>query len=160
MLVSASGFALPLLGCQHKKLDKDLTVAMGGEKNELVFIKDRLRIAAGSTVTWILQSTGHTATAFHPDTNNRVPLRIPEGAEPFDSPLIFERGETYEWTFEQEGVYNYYCRPHEGSGMVGIVVVGNPIDGPGLVDPQPEISLASQNKLKELVSWAKGLPNI
>ena len=158
--LSAFGLALPLLGCQHEKFDKGLAVALGGPKGELAFIPDRLRIKPRDTVTWVLQSAGHTATAYHPATNNAFPLRIPEGAAPFDSPLLFEQGKTFQWTFEQEGVYNYYCRPHEGSGMVGIVVVGNSLDGPGLALPQPELSKAAQNKLAELIAWAKKLPKV
>ncbi len=31
---------------------------------------------------------------------------------------------TYEHTFEEDGIYNYVCVPHEASGMLGSVVVG------------------------------------
>ena len=33
-------------------------------------------------------------------------------------------GVKYEHTFEEDGIYNYYCSPHEGQGMLGSVVVG------------------------------------
>ncbi|WP_241997224.1 plastocyanin/azurin family copper-binding protein [Halorubrum sp. SD626R] len=31
--------------------------------------------------------------------------------------------ENYEHTFEEPGTYEYFCIPHEGSGMVGTVRV-------------------------------------
>ncbi|WP_136716066.1 halocyanin domain-containing protein [Halorientalis salina] len=33
-------------------------------------------------------------------------------------------GVEFEHTFEEDGIYNYYCQPHEASGMLGSVVVG------------------------------------
>jgi halocyanin-like protein len=33
-------------------------------------------------------------------------------------------GVNYEYTFEEDGIYNYYCSPHEGQQMKGSVVVG------------------------------------
>lgn len=35
-----------------------------------------------------------------------------------------------EVTLAVEGVYDYYCKPHEAAGMVGLLVVGAP-GGPG-----------------------------
>ena len=156
----AAGMALPLLGClPGAKFDADPVVLMGGPSGaQEAFIQDRLRVRPGTTVTWELQSSGHTAAAYPPDTHNAYPSRIPEGATPFDSPLLFTKGERYAFTFEIEGVYNYFCRPHEGSGMVGVVVVGNPLDGPGLTSPQHELPRAARNALQELISWAKRLP--
>jgi hypothetical protein len=37
-----------------------------------------------------------------------------------------EAGATFEHTFETEGVYHYYCIPHESLGMLGSVIVGEP----------------------------------
>lgn len=165
-LLSVSGMALPLIGCQHNKadgggggarFDKSPTILMGGETSAVVeFIKDRVRIEAGDTITWELQSGGHTATAYHPDIHNVFPQRIPDGAVPFDSVQLFNKGDTFEHIFTVEGVYNYYCRPHEGQGMVGIIVVGKAMDGPGLAPIQPEISsVVTRRKLEELIEWAK-----
>lgn len=33
-------------------------------------------------------------------------------------------GVNYEHTFEEDGIYNYYCSPHEAQGMKGSIVVG------------------------------------
>ncbi|MEF8887931.1 MAG: halocyanin domain-containing protein [Haloarculaceae archaeon] len=42
----------------------------------------------------------------------------------FESDLYTAPGVNYEYTFEDDGIYNYYCTPHRGLGMKGSVVVG------------------------------------
>ena len=81
-------------------------------------------IEPGGTVTWRLESGTHTATAYHP--GNDQPRLVPEGTEAWDSGTLSEEGETFEHTFETEGVYHYYCTPHESLGMIGSVIVGEP----------------------------------
>ena len=43
----------------------------------------------------------------------------------FESELTGEAGFTFEQTFEEDGIYNYFCEPHEAAGMLGSVVVGS-----------------------------------
>lgn len=107
-------------------------------------------IEAGGTVTWTLESGAHTTTAYHADADR--PQRIPDGAAGWDSGTIAEAGRTYERTFEDEGVYDYFCRPHEGMGMVGSVVVGepDPHEQPGLEPPQETLPEAARTVLEEL----------
>jgi plastocyanin len=88
-----------------------------------------LWIAPGQRVRWVLHHDVHTTTAYHPK-NDRHSLRIPEAAEPWDSGFLMKPGAHFEVTFGVEGVYDYYCRPHEAAGMVGRIVVGRP-GGPG-----------------------------
>jgi hypothetical protein len=57
-------------------------------------------------------------------------LRIPEAAEPWDSGFLINPGDHFEVTLTVEGVYDYFCLPHEAAGMVGRIVVGRP-GGPG-----------------------------
>ncbi len=146
-----------LLGCKHEKLSSKLTIQIGGPKGEVVFIPDRLRIKPGETVTWVLQSGGHTVTAYHPKNHSAYQARIPVEAEPWDSGLLVQKDATFAWVFDREGVYNYFCRPHESMGMVGAIVVGRPLEGPGLAPPQAELPLAARKRLGELVAWAKSL---
>ena len=35
------------------------------------------------------------------------------------------RGESFSYAFTQPGTYRYFCRPHHGLGMKGVVVVTN-----------------------------------
>ncbi len=93
-----------------------------------------INISPGQKVRWVQESGYHTTTAYHPSNGNHE-LRIPEGAEPWDSGVLQtqapEKGSTFEHTFTQEGVYDYFCRPHEAAGMVGRIVVGRALEGPG-----------------------------
>lgn len=75
------------------------------------FVPAVLRVPAGTTLVW--QNDGqfpHTATA---------------DSEFFDSGEL-QSGETFEFTFESAGVYDYYCTLHGGpggAGMSGTIVV-------------------------------------
>jgi plastocyanin len=90
-----------------------------------------LRIEPGQTIRWIMASPGnpHTTTAYHPRNANHS-LRIPEAAVPWDSGFLVKPGDSFEVTLTVEGVYDYFCLPHEAAGMVGRLVVGRP-GGPG-----------------------------
>ena len=83
-------------------------------------------IQKGQTVRWQSKKWGPTVTAFHPENDNHE-FRIPENAKPFDSGLIGDSYKnTFDWTFDVEGTYDYYSRNHEMLGMVGRIVVGTP----------------------------------
>jgi plastocyanin len=92
------------------------------------FSPSGLLIKPGQTVRWECKANVHTTTAYHPD-NDKHSLRIPEGAKPWNSDYLMP-GETFEVTFTAEGVYDYFCAPHEMAGMVGRIIVGKPA-GPG-----------------------------
>ena len=50
---------------------------------------------------------------------------VSQGDGPLDSGnAVSSSGVNYEHTFESDGVYNYYCAPHQGLNMKGSVVVG------------------------------------
>jgi plastocyanin len=93
-----------------------------------------LRVAHGDTVRWVQVSGFHSITAYAPSNGNHE-LRIPTSAKPWDSDILLAQypkpGSTFEYTFTVDGVYDYFCKPHEMNGMVGRIVVGNPGDGPG-----------------------------
>ncbi len=89
--------------------------------DDLRFVPDTLEIQVGDTVVWRnTSSVVHTVTA-HPD---RVPdpdaIRLPEGAEPFDSGNLFE-DQVFGHVFTVPGEYHYICVPHPM--MVGIIRV-------------------------------------
>lgn len=104
----------------------------------------------GGTVTWTNESGSHTTTAYHPQFDK--PLRIPDDAEPWDSGMFSEEGATFEWTFDVDGVYDYFCIPHEFRAMVGTVIVGDPDphDQPGLTEPQEELPDEARELLEQL----------
>lgn len=110
----------------------DATVLMlsAPDGSDVWFDPIGLWVAPGASVTWINgtdQANTHTTTAYHPANNHR-PLRIPDGAEPWDSGYVLP-GEQFTVTLKAEGVYDYFCQPHELAGMVGRIVVGRPAPG-------------------------------
>lgn len=86
-------------------------------------------IHPGQTVRWVVEENVHTTTAYHPQ-NDHHSLRIPERAAPWNSGYLVNPGDHFEVTLTVEGVYDYYCIPHEMAGMVGRIIVGKPV-GPG-----------------------------
>ncbi len=106
-----------------------------------------LHVQSGQTVRWTNRDAGnsHTVTAYHPNIFDR-PRRIPESATPWNSDYLLP-DQSFSFTFAEEGVYDYYCVPHEHAGMVGRIVVGMPPaeepDYPAGADPTelPEVAL-------------------
>jgi plastocyanin len=88
-----------------------------------------LYVEPGTTVRWTVRENVHTTTAYHP-RNDHHALRIPESAAPWDSGFLVHPEDHFDVTLSVAGVYDYYCMPHEGAGMVGRIVVGKPA-GPG-----------------------------
>ena len=126
--LAAAGGAVAgaLAGCSSAD-GSEATVRMA---DEFAFDPESLTVEVGATVSWTNESdVGHTVTAYE--------RRIPDGADyfasgGFDSEAaargdveggIVDPGETYETTFDAAGEYEYFCVPHEGSGMTGVVVV-------------------------------------
>lgn len=112
---------------------KDATVIemRGTARGEHVwFAPHGLAVAPGTTLRFVNRdpANSHTATAYHPANLGR-PLRIPRGAEPWDSGYLLPE-EAFEVRLTVPGVYDYYCQPHELGGMAGRIVVGSP-DSPG-----------------------------
>lgn len=72
----------------------------------LAFIPDNITIAKGATVTWTnLDSVEHTVTG--------------EGND-LDSPIL-SQGQTYNFTFNETGTFEYQCHIHPN--MNGKVIV-------------------------------------
>lgn len=88
---------------------------------EFYFQPVGLFIEVGDTVRFNAVTPHHTVTAYHPQQGK--PQRVPEGVEPFSSPVI-PVGESWEYTFTVPGIYDVWCAPHENYGMAMRVVVG------------------------------------
>jgi halocyanin-like protein len=68
-------------------------------------------VSSGTTVTWEWTGEGGAHNVVHEDGD-------------FDSgSAVDSDSETYEYTFDSTGTYEYYCSPHETVGMKGVVVV-------------------------------------
>jgi halocyanin-like protein len=92
----------------------EVTVGVGTEGNggNLAFDPPAVHVDNGATVVWEWTGEGGSHNVVHEGGN-------------FESELTAESGATFEHTFEEDGVYNYYCQPHKSLGMKGSVVVGS-----------------------------------
>lgn len=121
---------------------------------QVKFDPEVVHVGVGGTVVWTLESGSHDTTAYHPDT--KPPCRMPEDAEPWQSPTLSSVGETFEHTFERAGVYDYLdteavCTKHASIGAMGRVVVGwpDPEGQPGLASPQEELPDLIRSKIED-----------
>ena len=123
-------------------------VEMATEDDEHHFEPHTVWVEKGGTVTWTLTSGSHSATAYHSD--NDRPGRVPNGTDAWDSGILSEEGATFEHTFDEEGVYDYFCIPHESVAMIGTVLVGNPDpeNQPGLAPPQDDLPEEAQTAIE------------
>ncbi|HET9669595.1 MAG TPA: plastocyanin/azurin family copper-binding protein [Casimicrobiaceae bacterium] len=112
----------------------EVSAVMSKDGAQVYFDPVGVRIQPGDTVRWIQVDGYHSVTAYHPANGDRE-LRIPEPAEPWDTGMLLAKypakGSTFEHTFAIPGVYDYLYMPHEGAGMVGRIIVGEPTAGPG-----------------------------
>ena len=127
----AAGLAAPRPARSASPVEIEIRMRSDARGEHVGFDPIGILIQPGQTVRWIMDSPGnpHTTTAYHP-RNGRHSLRIPEGAPPWDSGFLVNVGDRFEVTLTVEGVYDYFCLPHEAGGMVGRIVVGRPA-GPG-----------------------------
>lgn len=75
----------------------------------------RLSVAPGTTVEWTNEDpTSHDVTSaqFH------------DAAEQWDLEADLSAGSRTSYTFESEGIYEYYCTIHGDDSMCGVVLVG------------------------------------
>ena len=92
---------------------ESVPVHVGAEGNggAFAFSPPAVKVDPGTTVVWEWTGAGGQHNV------------VDDGGS-FESDLFQEEGTTYEQTFEEVGVVRYYCSPHRGVGMKGVVVVG------------------------------------
>jgi len=91
--------------------------------NALRFVPDKITIKAGTTVKWRnIESFPHSVTADPNLVQNPANSKLPAGAKAFNSGRI-NGGKSWRHTFTVAGAYHYFCIPHEGSGMIGTIIV-------------------------------------
>ena len=100
-----------------------MTEGMRGE--HVAFDPVGVAVRPGQLVRWISEGGTHTTTAYK--------RRIPKGAKPWDSGYLLP-DKKFEIRLTVEGVYDYFCRPHQAAGMVGRIVVGSGVAEPEYPD--------------------------
>lgn len=87
-----------------------------GTAGMMVFEPSFLKIAPGDSIHFVATDKGHDVLS--------VDGMAPEGAAPFEGKM----GEDLTVKFDKPGVYGFKCKPHYGMGMVGLIVVGEPVN--------------------------------
>jgi halocyanin-like protein len=95
--------------------ESEVTIEVGAGSSQFQFAPGRIWIDPGTTITW--EWIGDLA-------HNVVTESQPDGAGWEGSESLEGSGFTYEHTFETDGIYTYFCSPHEGNGMKGGIAVG------------------------------------
>ena len=116
----------------------DVTVEMlnkGADGNRMVYSQEIVEIAAGSTVKWVPTDKGHNVEII---------------ASPNDMKFKSKNGKEASVTFETPGIYYYWCTPHKGMGMIGLVVVGGDTSNKTQISKAKAIG-KSKKKLKALI---------
>ncbi|WP_226021981.1 halocyanin domain-containing protein [Halomicrobium salinisoli] len=89
------------------------TVTVGAEGNggNFAFDPPAIRVSTGATITWEWTGEGGAHDV------------VFEDADVGSGDVVADAGATFEHAFDEPGTYLYVCRPHEGIGMKGAVVV-------------------------------------
>ena len=87
------------------------------------FTPATVTIKTGQLVEWRNSSPITHSVSFDPKAAaNPGDVALPTGVQPFASGDI-AAGNVYVHTFAAPGTYRYFCTHHEGSGMIGTVIV-------------------------------------
>jgi len=101
------GQTVDVTGVEEPRID----VGAQGNGGAFAFGPAAVLVEPGATVTWEWTGEGGQHNV------------VNEGGA-FESDLTQEEGFTFEHTFDEEGVFQYFCAPHRSLQMKGVVVVG------------------------------------
>jgi pseudoazurin len=93
----------------------DTTIEMLNKRDDgakMVYSEDITRIDVGDTITWVPTSKGHN-------------VEFVAGPDGFTIPKKSKNSKKVSITFDDPGIYYYWCTPHKGMGMIALVVVGD-----------------------------------
>ena len=117
----------------------DMSIEMLNEDsngNKMVYSQEVVNIDVGDTVTWLPTSKGHNVEV----------IAAPNGMK-----LKSKNGKEVKITFDSPGIYYYWCTPHKGMGMIGLVVVGRDLSNIDDIATAKAIG-KSKKKLKALLA--------
>ena len=130
--------AMIMLGAVHANAATVEMLNKDADGNKMVYSQEIVRVAVGDTVTWVPTSKGH----------NVEMIAGPEGAE---LPKKSKNGKEVAITFATPGIYYYWCTPHKGMGMIGLVVVGDDVSNAASIAKAKAMG-KSKKKLKKLLA--------
>ena len=120
----------------------DVTIEMlnkdpAGNRN--VYSEEVVKVEVGDTVTWLPTSKGHNVEMI---------------ASPNQMKFKSKNNKEAKITFDKPGIYYYWCTPHKGMGMIGLIVVGNDLSNMDDVAGAKAIG-KSKKKLQTLLASLK-----
>ena len=118
----------------------DLSIDMlnkDADGNKMVYSNELAKVAVGDTITWLPASKGHNVEF----------IAGPDGAT---LPKKSKNGKEVSVMFEVPGIYYYWCTPHKGMGMIGLVVVGGDTSNKDAISKAKALG-KSKKKLKALL---------
>ena len=131
-LITAAFLSTPSLAA-------DVTIEMlnkDADGNRMVYSQEIAKIEVGDTVTWLPATKGHNVEMI---------------SSPNDMKFKSKNGKEAKITFDTPGIYYYWCTPHKGMGMIGLVVVGNDLSNEDDIASAKAIG-KSKKKLKALLA--------
>mmetsp|Transcript_28048 Transcript_28048/g.41733 ORF Transcript_28048/g.41733 Transcript_28048/m.41733 type:complete len:251 (-) Transcript_28048:29-781(-) len=111
--LSVAAVSQPAFGAETK------VVKMGDDNGGLKFVLEKTTICKGDSVTWVNNKSGPHNVVFDEDA---IPKGVSQEAISMEDQLG-EEGETFTMKFEEPGDYAFYCEPHRGAGMNGMLIV-------------------------------------
>ena len=129
-----TSLAYGMNGTTVQMLNKD------ADGNRMVYSTEIVEIGIGQTVKWIPTDKGHN-------------VEFVAGPEGFEIPKKSKNGKEVEMQFDIPGVYYYWCTPHKGMGMIGLVVVEGDISN---IDDIAKAKAMGKSK-KKLKVWLEEL---
>jgi len=104
--------------------------------NRMVYSQEVANVEVGDTIIWLPTSKGHNVEMV--SSPNKMEFKSKNGKEA-------------KITFDDPGIYYYWCTPHKGMGMIGLVVVGNDFSNIDDIASAKAIG-KSKKKLKALLA--------
>jgi plastocyanin len=114
----AAGMALATVNAPGFAAETKM-VKMGSDSGQLVFVPDEIKVCKGDSVTWTNNKGGPHNVVFDEEA-------IPDGVSAESISMddqLGDEGATYTKKFDTAGEYKYFCEPHRGAGMNGLLIV-------------------------------------
>ena len=136
MRMTALAALLSIFGSTATQADT-LTIEMLTKPSRIYSI-EIARISVGDTVKWLPSAKGHN-------------VHIRNGPDGVKVPKKSKTSKKFSMRFETPGVYFYWCTPHKGMGMLGLIVVGDDLSNLDDI-AQSKTKGQSSKKLSELIA--------
>ena len=108
-----------------------------GAGRKMVYSEELVHVDAGDIVKWLPTSKGHNVEI----------VAAPEG---FEIPKKSKNGKEVSIEFTVPGIYYYWCTPHKGMGMIGLIVVDGDTSNKDAIAKAKALG-KSKKKLKALL---------